>query len=107
LIFGTDVAGRFAWGVMGGTLCYAAQLIPEIADDIVNVDRALRWGFNWAKGPFELLDALGPERVAEQLAAEGRALPRMLQVLRTAGAERFYHDDGRHLGRDGAWHDPG
>jgi 3-hydroxyacyl-CoA dehydrogenase len=107
LISGTDPAGRFAWDLMGGTLCYAADLIPEIADDIVNVDRALRWGFNWAKGPFELLDALGPRRVAERLDAEGRPLPRMLQFLRTAGAERFYQGDGRHLGLDGAWHDPG
>jgi 3-hydroxyacyl-CoA dehydrogenase len=107
LIFGTDPACRFAWDLMGGTLGYAADLIPEIADDIVNVDRALRWGFNWAKGPFELLDALGPQRVAERLARERRPLPKMLQVLRTAGAERFYRDDGRHLGRDGAWRDPG
>ena len=107
LIFGTDQACRFAWDLMGGTLGYAADLIPEIADDIVNVDRALRWGFNWAKGPFELLDALGPRRVAERLAAEGRPVPRMLQVLRTAGAERFYRDDGRHLDRDGGWHAPG
>ena len=107
LIFGTYQACRFAWDLMGGTLGYAADLIPEIADDIVNVDRALRWGFNWAKGPFELLDALGPRRVAERLAAEGRPVPRMLQVLRTAGAERFYRDEGRHLDRDGGWHAPG
>ncbi|HSA82564.1 MAG TPA: 3-hydroxyacyl-CoA dehydrogenase family protein [Geminicoccaceae bacterium] len=107
LIFGTDLPGRFAWEVMGGTLCYAADLIPEIADDVVNVDRALRWGFNWAKGPFELLDALQPRRVIERLGAEGRPLPRMLQVLRGAGAESFYRDDGRHLGLDGSWHDPG
>ena len=105
LIFGTDLAGRFAWDLMGGTLGYAADLIPEIADDIVNVDRALRWGFNWAKGPFELLDALGPRRVVERLEAEGQPLPRMLQVLRSAGAERFYREDGRHLGRDAAWHE--
>jgi 3-hydroxyacyl-CoA dehydrogenase len=106
LIFGADQTCRFAWDLMGGTLRYAADLIPEIADDIVNVDRALRWGFNWAKGPFELLDALGPKRVAERLEAEGRPLPRMLQVLRSAGAARFYREDGGHLGRDGAWHDP-
>jgi 3-hydroxyacyl-CoA dehydrogenase len=106
LLFDTDPAGRFAWDLMGGTLCYAANLIPEIADDIVNVDRALRWGFNWAKGPFELLDALGPQRVIRRLRDEGRPLPAMLQVLESAGAERFYRADGRHLGRDGAWHDP-
>jgi 3-hydroxyacyl-CoA dehydrogenase len=89
LLFAPDGAGRFAWRVMGGTLCYAAALLPEIADDIVNVDRAMRWGFNWTKGPFELLDAVGPERVIAALEAEGEPVPRMLKVLRASGAGRF------------------
>src|SRR5690606_21026107 len=55
-----DALGQFAWTVMGGTLLYAADLVPEISDDIVNVDRAMRWGFNWRQGPFEMLDSLGP-----------------------------------------------
>ena len=72
-------------------------------DDIVSVDRALRWGFNWAKGPFELLDALGPERVMARLEAADRPLPRMLALLRQADAGRFYRD-GSCLGADGAFH---
>ena len=72
---------------MGGTLCYAADLLPEIADDIVNVDRAMRWGFNWANGPFELLDAIGPERVIARLEHERAPLPTMLQVLRARGPD--------------------
>jgi 3-hydroxyacyl-CoA dehydrogenase len=104
LLFDDSPQGRLAWDVMGGTLCYAAELIPEIADDVVNVDRAMRWGFNWAKGPFELLDALGPARVIARLEAEGQPLPRMLQVLRTAGAERFYGEGSTCLGTDGAYH---
>jgi len=103
LLFDDSPQGRLAWDVMGGTLCYAAELIPEIADDVVNVDRAMRWGFNWAKGPFELLDALGPTRVIARLEAEGQPLPRMLEVLRTAGAERFY-GGSTCLGADGAYH---
>jgi 3-hydroxyacyl-CoA dehydrogenase len=103
LLFDDSPQGRLAWDVMGGTLCYAAELIPEIADDVVNVDRAIRWGFNWAKGPFELLDALGPTRVIARLEAEGQPLPRMLEVLRTAGAERFY-GGSTCLGADGAYH---
>jgi 3-hydroxyacyl-CoA dehydrogenase len=104
LLFHDSPEGRLAWDVMGGTLCYAAELIPEIADDVVNVDRAMRWGFNWAKGPFELLDALGPERVIERLEAADQPLPRMLEVLRKAGAERFYGEGGRTcLGADGAF----
>jgi 3-hydroxyacyl-CoA dehydrogenase len=104
LLFADDVAGRFAWDLMGGTLCYAAGLVPEIADDIVGIDRAMRYGFNWSQGPFELLDALGPSRVALRLEAEGRRLPQMLEVLARSGAERFYRADGREaLGLDGAF----
>lgn len=105
LLFGKDPEGRFAWEVMAGTLCYAAELIPEIADDVVNVDRAMGWGFNWARGPFELLDALGPGRVIARLEAADEPLPRMLAVLRAAGAERFYRGEGtEYLGLDGAFH---
>ena len=60
LLFADDAEGRFAADMMGGTLLYAADLVPEIADDIVNIDRAMRWGFNWQRGPFELLDLIGP-----------------------------------------------
>jgi 3-hydroxyacyl-CoA dehydrogenase len=103
LLYGDDAQGRFAWDLMAGTLCYAAELIPEIADDLVNIDRAMRWGFNWAKGPFELLDALGPARVIARLEALDEPLPKMLAVLRAAGAERFC-SDGTYLGADGAVH---
>ncbi|MEO1235074.1 MAG: 3-hydroxyacyl-CoA dehydrogenase family protein, partial [Myxococcota bacterium] len=54
-----DAAAKFAWQNLAKTLIYSARLIPEIADDVVNVDRALRWGFNWDMGPFELWDAIG------------------------------------------------
>jgi 3-hydroxyacyl-CoA dehydrogenase len=105
LLFADDMQGRFAWDLMSAAICYSADLIPEISDDVVNVDRAMRWGFNWQRGPFELLDALGPQAVAERLQAEGRPLPRMLLVLREAGADTFYRNDGsEHLGLDGAWH---
>jgi 3-hydroxyacyl-CoA dehydrogenase len=104
LLFDDSPQGRLAWDVMGGTLCYAAGLIPEIADDVVNVDRAMRWGFNWAKGPFELLDALGPERVIARLEAAEQPLPGMLGVLRRAGTERFYGEGGSSfLGTDGVF----
>ena len=105
LLFADSAEGRFAWDLMGGALCYAADLVPEISDSIVGVDRAMRWGFNWQRGPFEMLDALGPRRVSARLEAEGRPLPRMLAVLRDAGAETFYRAGGGEcLGPDGAWH---
>ena len=79
--------------------------MPEIADDIVNIDRAMRLGFAWKKGPFELLDTLGTDRVIEKLGHAGRDLPRMLQVLKEAGAETFYRAEGsQFLGTDGRFH---
>jgi 3-hydroxyacyl-CoA dehydrogenase len=106
LIFMDDAAGRFAWRVMGSTLAYAADLVPEIADDIVKVDRALRWGFNWEKGPFELLDLIGAENVADRLEDEGYAVPRMIESLRDTGSATFYRANGAtYFGTDGRFHE--
>ncbi len=54
-----DIGGQYAWSVLSGTLHYAASLIPEIADDITAVDSAMRMGYNWKFGPFEMIDKLG------------------------------------------------
>lgn len=105
LLFADDVEGRFAWACMGGALAYAADLVPQISDDIVNVDRAMRWGFAWKKGPFELLDEIGPAEFITRLEKEARPVPHMLAVLRDAGAESFYRNDGKEfLGTDGRYH---
>ena len=93
-LFTDSLAGKFAWELMGGTLAYAADLVPDIADDIVNVDRAMRWGFNWAQGPFEMLDAVGPQQFANKCKAEGKAVPKMLQQLLDSGHDTFYRNDG-------------
>jgi 3-hydroxyacyl-CoA dehydrogenase len=104
VLFDDTPQGALAWQIFGGTLRYAAGLVPEIADDIVNIDNAIRWGFNWVHGPFEMLDALGPDRVIDTIRSEGADLPAMLQVLADSGSPTFYRD-GEYLGRDGAWHD--
>ncbi len=105
VLFTDTQQGRLAWDVFGGGLRYAADLVPEISDDIVNIDRAMRWGFNWAKGPFELLDTIGPARVIDKIRAEGSALPIMLQVLADAEVDGFYRNDGSEfLGVDGQWY---
>ena len=107
VLFDESAQGRLAWQVFGGTLRYAAGLVPEIADDIVNIDNAIRWGFNWTLGPFEMLDAIGNDRVIAKIRSEGDELPAMLQVLADSGSPTFYRelaDGGReYLGRDGAW----
>ena len=105
VLFAETPEGSLAWQVFGGTLCYAADLVPEIADDVVNIDRAIRWGFNWVHGPFEMLDAIGPQRVIDKIEQVGGELPAMLGVLRDADANSFYRADGsEYLGRDGQWH---
>jgi 3-hydroxyacyl-CoA dehydrogenase len=94
LVAHPDKGGLFAWAVMSQTLAYAASLVPEIVDDIPSVDRAMRMGYNWKFGPFELLDKLGAKEVAERLKEEGRAVPPLLE--KAAAAEGFYRvKDGR------------
>ena len=100
---------NFVWSLLSETLCYAADLVPEISNDIVNVDRAMRWGFNWKKGPFELLDELGPNNVINWARSEKREIPTMLQVLSDYGAPTFYRSltgkDGiGYLGIDGNYY---
>ena len=108
VMFEDSPVGELAWQVYGGTLRYAADLVPEIADDVVNIDNAIRWGFNWVHGPFEMLDHLGPDRVIEKIEAEGGEVPAMLQVLKDAGASSFYRADGsEYLGVDGEYHQVG
>ena len=105
LMFSNDEQGRIAWDVMSATLCYAADLVPEIADDIVNVDRAMRWGFAWARGPFEMLDALGPQDVIERLNSEQREIPRMLKLLADSGNDSFYQNNSaEYFGTDSRYH---
>ncbi|HET9789260.1 MAG TPA: 3-hydroxyacyl-CoA dehydrogenase NAD-binding domain-containing protein, partial [Pyrinomonadaceae bacterium] len=62
LVWSKDRAGAFLWKTLSGTLRYAAARVPEIADTVVEVDRAMRWGFNWELGPFEVWDAIGVEK---------------------------------------------
>ena len=96
--------GRYAWRVLGQTLAYAASLVPEAADGIDAVDEAMRLGYNWRWGPFELIDKLGAAWLAEKLAEDGIAVP---DLLRAAKDKPFYRvEDGsrQYLGTDGAYH---
>ncbi len=86
--------GEYAWQVLSRTLCYAASLIPEVGDDIVPVDDAMKLGYNWVQGPFELLDQIGTERFVKRLEAEGRPVPALLQQTR---GDQFYRVAGNQL----------
>ena len=87
-----DRAGTFAWKVLSASLVYAANRLGEIADDVVSIDRAMCWGFNWSIGPFQIWDAIGVQIVADKLKAEGRAVPAVVANMLAAGQTSFYGD---------------
>ena len=73
-------------GHLSDHILYAAHMVPEISDRIVEIDRAMRWGYANALGPFEIWDALGFEQTAHRIEAEGRALPHSVEAMLAAGA---------------------
>lgn len=93
----TDKAGQFAWKHLSATLCYAANCIPEIADDVATIDNGMKWGYNWDLGPFEIWDALGVKETAARLEKEGRAVPQLVRDLLAAGKTSFYEQRGLKL----------
>ncbi len=100
-----DKGGKYAWAVLRDTLAYAAALVPDIADQVTAVDEAMRLGYAWKRGPFEMIDQLGAKWFADRLTAEGRAVSPLLQTAVTAGG--FYRTQGatvEYLGTDGVYH---
>jgi len=98
-----DRGGQFARRVLGLTLSYAATLAPEIALSIADVDAAMRLGYAWKYGPFELIDRIGVDRFIALLKESGIAIPELLQ--KAAGQSFYRTQDGElhHLGFDGRY----
>lgn len=94
LVDGADRAGTFLWKLFSDYLLYSAECAPEIADRIVEIDRAMRWGYAHAVGPFELWDALGFEAVCQRLKSEGRALPDNVAAMVRDGRTSWYGSSG-------------
>jgi 3-hydroxyacyl-CoA dehydrogenase len=95
-----DRPGQFLWKLFRDLFLYSAQMIPEISDRIVEIDRAMRWGFAFPKGPFEFWDALGVPETVERMRAEGCAIPSTIERMVASGARSFYE----HADRDGVPH---
>ena len=85
-----DKAQQFIWGGLSEMCLYAGRRMPEISDHIVDVDRAMRWGFAWELGPFEMVDAIGLTTFAEQVKRESRALPAIFEKALASGRKGFY-----------------
>ena len=98
-------AGEYAWTILGHVLSYAAKLVGEAADDIVAIDDAMKLGYNWKFGPFELIDRLGPGKLAERLAAEGRPVPALLKAAGTNSFYRIENGKRQYLSADGSYRD--
>jgi 3-hydroxyacyl-CoA dehydrogenase len=90
LVRGKDRAGIFLWKVFSDLFLYSAEMIPEISDRVVEIDRAMRWGYANKFGPFELWDALGFRAVVDRLESEGRTIPSSIRQALSTGAQSWY-----------------
>ncbi|WP_394838355.1 3-hydroxyacyl-CoA dehydrogenase/enoyl-CoA hydratase family protein [Pendulispora rubella] len=93
IVADTGKAGQFAWKVASRSLAYSARRIGEIADSVVAIDDAMRWGYNWELGPFEMWDALGFAETVDRMEKDGLKLPDSVKKMRASGATGFYKDD--------------
>lgn len=99
-----DIGGRYAWAVLSQTFEYVLGLVPEIADDIDAVDRAMKLGYNWKFGPFEMIDQVGAKWLCDRLKKDNRKIPTLLEQL---GDGTFYKTENGQLnffGTDGKYH---
>lgn len=99
-----DIGGKYAWAVLRDTLAYAASLVPEIADDITGVDQAMRLGYNWKSGPFEMIDQMGPAWFAAKLKEDGKAVPDLLTKVGNGTFYRVENGKQQFFGTDGQYH---
>ncbi|MCL6586392.1 MAG: enoyl-CoA hydratase/isomerase family protein [Anoxybacillus sp.] len=90
LVYADDRAGTLLWNILSSVLLYSAKLLGEIADDIVAIDRAMKWGFGWELGPFETWDAIGFEQSVRKMQAEGREIPAWVTEMLEKGHTSFY-----------------
>src|SRR3954465_9153342 len=98
-----DKASAFYWASLSDLWTYAANRIPEISDTVVEIDRAMRLGFNWEMGPFELWDAAGVEASVNRMKKEGHAVAANVEKLLAAGEKSWYADDSKAPSRRSYW----
>lgn len=105
LLYADDRAGTLLWNIISPVLLYSATLYKEIADDIVAIDNAMKWGFGWEQGPFEIWDAIGVSKSIMKMESEGKEVPTWVKEMLDNGHESFYkHDNGDvHFYHDGEY----
>ena len=90
LCYGDDRGSKYFWEITAKTLIYSANRIPEISDDIVNIDNAMKWGFGWEMGPFESWDAIGVQKSVERMKTEGKKVPSWVLDMLESSRDTFY-----------------
>lgn len=90
LIHGGDPGSDFAWELLAADLLYAANRVGEIADTIVSIDQAMKWGYTWRLGPFECWDAIGLAQSVERMKNEGLGIPKRIEKMLAKGFQSFY-----------------
>ncbi len=93
LFFETDPKDREAmltWATVSNQLSYSAQKIPEITDNLLNLDNAMKWGFGYQVGPFALWDLLGVQRVTDRMKRESIPVPDWVEQMLAHGNDSFY-----------------
>ena len=88
-----DKAGAFLWAALSDLWTYSANRIPEISDTVVEVDRAMKLGFNWEMGPFELWDAAGVEATVARMKKEGKPVAANVEKLLASGKKTWYDEN--------------
>ena len=94
VVYGDDKGARFAWKATASQLIYSANRIPEISDTIVEIDNAMKWGYNFEMGPFETWDAIGVKKAVAKMKADGMAVPATVEAMLATGNETFYKTEG-------------
>ncbi len=95
LLYSDDRAGDFLWNTLSPVLVYAAELLGHIANDIVEIDRAMKWGFGWSVGPFELWDIIGVEKSVVRMEQEGIHIPAWIKDFIAEGNTTFYIEENK------------
>ncbi len=101
IVYGNDKGALYAWKVLANGLIYAANRMPEISGTIVDIDNAMKWGFNFEMGPFETWDAIGLETSVEKMKKDGFQIPEKIKQMITAGQTAFYKtENGKRFAYD-------
>jgi 3-hydroxyacyl-CoA dehydrogenase len=93
IVYGEDRGALFAWQVIANGLIYAANRIPEIADSVVEIDNAMKWGYNFTFGPFETWDAIGVQKSVGRMEKEGFEIPAKIKTMLASGSTSFYKSE--------------